>query len=194
MYAYGYMLGGADGARQRLAAFWKGLSRTGMGTGSEYSVQAFKDATGSSSPYQWNPWNLNPLRDVLEANVDFEELRRCKTTKLFLAATNVRPAGGASSPTPRSPWTRCSLPRACHTLPRGGDRRRAYWDGGYIGNPVLYPLFYETRSRDVIILHINPISRPGTPRSGMRSMTASTRSASTPRSSRSCARSPSCRS
>jgi len=65
-----------------------------MGQGSEYSVQAFKMLTGSSSPYQWNPWNINPLRDVLEANVDFEELRRCKTTKLFLAATNVRSGRG----------------------------------------------------------------------------------------------------
>ena len=39
-----------------------------------------------------------------------------------------------------------------------------YWDGGYMGNPVLYPLFYHTDSRDVIILHINPIYRPGVPR------------------------------
>jgi len=40
-----------------------------------------------------------------------------------------------------------------------------YWDGGYMGNPVLYPLFYYTKSRDVVILHINPIERPGPPKS-----------------------------
>jgi NTE family protein len=166
MYAYGYMVGGADGARERLAAFWKGLSRTGMGQGSEYSVQAFKMLTGSSSPYQWNPWNLNPLRDVLEANVDFEELRRCKTTKLFLAATNVRSGRGRVFTNPEitvdAVLASSCLPHLFHAVEIDGE---PYWDGGYIGNPVLYPLFYETRSRDVIILHINPISRPGTPRS-----------------------------
>ena len=165
MYAYGYMIGGADGARQKLAAFWKGLSRTGMGQGGAYAVQAFKMLTGSSSPYQWNPLNLNPLRDVLEANVDFEELRRCKTTKLFLAATNVRSGRGRVFTNPEitvdAVLASSCLPHLFHAVEIDGE---PYWDGGYMGNPVLYPLFYETRSRDVIILHINPICREGTPR------------------------------
>jgi NTE family protein len=42
-----------------------------------------------------------------------------------------------------------------------------YWDGGYSGNPPLWPLFYETECRDAVIIQINPIERKGTPQSPM---------------------------
>ena len=165
VYAYGNMMGGVDGAREKLAAFWKGLSRVGLGQGGSYAVQAFKMFTGTSSPYQWNPWNLNPLRDVLESTVDFEALRRCQSTKLFLSATNVQTGRGrvfkTDEITVESVLASSCLPHLFQAVEIDGE---PYWDGGYVGNPVLYPLFYETVSRDVIILHINPINRPGTPR------------------------------
>jgi NTE family protein len=165
VYAYGHMMGGVDGARELLAAFWKRLANTGGGFANARAFQLFKMMTGSVSPYQWNPLNWNPFREALVATVDFERLRRCKTTKLFLATTNVE-TGKARIFTTAEVSADVVMASSC--LPflfqaveiEGGY----YWDGGYMGNPVLYPLFYETRSRDVIIVHINPIERAGVPR------------------------------
>jgi NTE family protein len=39
-----------------------------------------------------------------------------------------------------------------------------YWDGGYMGNPAIYPLIYDCDARDVVIVHLNPIVRRGVPR------------------------------
>ena len=109
--AYGNMTGGRGGARSALYNFWKKISDLGAiysplkQTPWEYfqshwnrnwnmdqsvTYQIFDMMTRMFSPYQFNPINFNPLRQVLEKSVDFEELERCQTTKLFLAATNVR--------------------------------------------------------------------------------------------------------
>jgi NTE family protein len=182
-YAYGKLMGGPDGARQTLHDFWKRLSDSGglfgamqkppwnnywkMFSGDRtLPLKMFKMLTGSMSPYQWNPQNVNPLRDALEASVDFEALNNSKDTKLFLCATNVR-TGKARVFYTHEVTSEVVIASAC--LPNifqapviDGD---PYWDGGYIGNPVLYPLFYHTVSCDVIILHVNPIERPGIPMS-----------------------------
>ncbi len=165
VYAYGNMTGGRDGARELLAAFWKRLSDTRSGFANPYAFQLFKMMTGSVSPYQWNPFNWNPFRDALVKTVDFEQLRRCKSTKLFIAATNVETGKARIFTTPEVSadvvMASSCLPFLFQAVEVDGA---FYWDGGYMGNPVLYPLFYETRSRDVIIIHINPIERPGVPR------------------------------
>ena len=165
VYAYGNMLGGVDGARELLAAFWKRLSDTGSGFANPQAFQFFKMMTGSVSPYQWNPFNWNPFRDALVQTVDFERLRACKDTKLFLAATNVETGRARIFTTPEVSadvvMASSCLPFLFQAVEIDGSY---YWDGGYMGNPVLYPLFYETTSRDVIIIHINPIERPGVPR------------------------------
>ena len=165
VYAYGNMLGGLEGARELLETFWKRLSETGSGFANPYAFQLFKMLTGSVSPYQWNPFNWNPFRDALVQTVDFERLRRCKTTKLFLAATNVETGRARIFTTPEVSadvvMASSCLPWLFQAVEIEGSH---YWDGGYLGNPVLYPLFYETESRDVIIIHINPIERPGVPR------------------------------
>ena len=101
VYAYGRMLGGAEGAREALAGFWKRLSASGAGFAHPHVFQAFKMMTGSVSPYQWNPFNWNPFRDALVQSVDFERLRTCKSTKLFLAATNVETGKARIFTTPR---------------------------------------------------------------------------------------------
>jgi NTE family protein len=165
VYAYGNMLGGRDGARELLATFWKRLSDTGSGFASAHAFQLFKMMTGAVSPYQWNPFNWNPFREALLQTVDFERLRRCKSTKLFLAATNVETGKARIFTTPE---VSADVVMASSCLPflfQAVEIEGSYfWDGGYMGNPVLYPLFYETVSRDVIIVHINPIERPGVPR------------------------------
>ena len=165
VYAYGKMVGGTDGARELLAAFWKRLSNSGSGFASAQAFQVFKMMTGSMSPYQWNPFNWNPFREALVQTVDFERLRTCRDTKLFLAATNVETGKARIFTTPEVSadvvMASSCLPFLFQAVEIGGAH---YWDGGYMGNPVLYPLFYDTVSRDVIIVHINPIERPGVPR------------------------------
>jgi NTE family protein len=118
------------------------------------------------SPYQLNPMNYNPLREVLERQVDFEELNKHQdVTKLFICATNVRTGKvkifDTRQVTPDVILASACLPQVFQAVEIDGEH---YWDGGYMGNPVLYPLFYYTDSRDVVILHINPIERPGPPR------------------------------
>ena len=39
-----------------------------------------------------------------------------------------------------------------------------YWDGGYMGNPALFPLFDETMTDDILLVQINPLERRQTPR------------------------------
>ena len=164
--AYGRHVGGAEGAREALEAFWRALAASGPQLPMHpLALHAFKAFSGAFSPYQWNPLNLNPLRELLERHVDFAELHSCRSTKLFLSATNVRTGKvrvfsneeiGADTVVASA-----CLPQVFQAVEIDGE---AYWDGGYMGNPVLFPLFYETEARDVVIVHINPIFRPGIPR------------------------------
>jgi NTE family protein len=178
VYAYG-KLRGNDGAREALHNFWKAVSDSGqqyvfkpniwqkmcgMDLAMEMMSQMGKWMATSYSPYQLNPFNYNPLRDILEAQIDFEELERSSSTKLFLSATNVRTGN------PKVFYTEqvnadivmasACLPQLFHSVEIEGEH---YWDGGYMGNPVLYPLFYHTKSVDVVILHIVPIERAELP-------------------------------
>ena len=177
VYAYG-KLKGNDGAREALHNFWKAISDAGQrfampkmpwDTGSaqkENPMQALmKSMMSVLSPYQMNPMNYNPLREVLEQQVDFEELENSQSaTKLFICATNVRTGKVKIFNTPEVTadvvLASACLPQVFQAVEINGEH---YWDGGYMGNPVLYPLFYHTESRDVVILHINPIERPGLP-------------------------------
>lgn len=177
VYASG-ILKGNDGARQALHDFWKAISDAGQkfappkmpwDTGGGHQkgnpIQDMMKAMMSIvSPYQINPMNYNPLREVLEKQVDFEELERSQLTKLFICATNVRTGKVKIFHTPevtaKVVLASACLPQVFQAVEINGEH---YWDGGYMGNPVLYPLFYYTDSRDVVILHINPIERPGPP-------------------------------
>ena len=176
VYAYG-MLKGNDGARQAMHDFWKAISDAGQkfapkkmpwDIGMSQKENPLQDMMKSMmsilSPYQMNPMNYNPLKEVLEQQVDFEELERSKKTKLFICATNVRTGKVKIFHTPEvtsaTVLASACLPQVFQAVEINGEH---YWDGGYMGNPVLYPLFYYTDSRDVVILHINPIERPGPP-------------------------------
>ncbi len=177
VYAYG-KLKGNDGAREALHNFWKAISDAGQrfampkmpwdkGTvvHKENPMQdLMKSMMSVLSPYQINPMNYNPLREVIEKQVDFVELERSQLTKLFICATNVRTGKVKIFHTPEVTsdvvLASACLPQVFQAVEIKGEH---YWDGGYMGNPVLYPLFYYTESRDVVILHINPIERPGPP-------------------------------
>ena len=180
--AYGWTQGGADGARQALARFWRDLSEAGtkyspsrvfpwaaqLGVFSLEHSPAYvlmEMATRLFSPYQLNPLNLNPLRDVLEAHVDFAALRERSAIKLFLAATNVETCKvrifHSSDITADAVLASACLPFVFQAVEIEGQ---FYWDGGYLGNPAIYPLIYDCDTRDVVIVHLNPIVRRGCPR------------------------------
>ncbi len=125
----------------------------------------FETLTHAFSPYQFNPFNFNPLRDVLEKSVDFDKLHACRCTNLFISATNVR-TGKARIFRNEEITLDVVLASAC--LPflfqavEIGDG--SYWDGGYMGNPALHPLFYHVESPDIVIVHINPLFRHEIPK------------------------------
>jgi NTE family protein len=180
--AQGWTADGADGARAALAGFWRAVAEAGtlyspcrpwpwQTFSGDASLEASPGyqwldlATRMFSPYQLNPLNFNPLREVLERHVDFDALRRHSEIKLFIAATNVE--------TCKVRIFRCAdlsadavLASAClpHLFQAVAIDGEYYWDGGYVGNPAIYPLIYDCDSRDVLIVHLNPVVRRGCPR------------------------------
>lgn len=183
--AYGVAIGGPDGAREKLAEFWSEISRMGQllspvksfpweqwlqsnGIRSEFSpgYLAFQVLTHAFSPYQLNPFNFNPLRDVLVKVVDFDRLSKANSaTRLFLSATNVRTGKiklfENEAMSPEVVLASACLPNIFQAVEIDGEH---YWDGGFMGNPAIFPLIYNRGSKDVIIVHINPIVRTKLPR------------------------------
>ena len=124
----------------------------------------FDALTRVVSPYQSNPLNYNPLRQVLESSIDFAELRRRSAVKLFLSATNVRTGKvrvfGSGEISADAVLASACLPFLYQAVEIDGEH---YWDGGYMGNPAVFPLIYECSCTDVVVVHINPINRPDLP-------------------------------
>lgn len=116
------------------------------------------------SPYQLNPLNYNPLETVLKPLIDFEQLRAVVPFKLFVCATNVR-SGRARVFREHELTLPMLLASAClpFTFQAVEVDGAHYWDGGYMGNPALFPLFYATKTRDVVLVQINPLTRDEVP-------------------------------
>ncbi|MBL8697769.1 MAG: patatin-like phospholipase family protein [Alphaproteobacteria bacterium] len=180
--AYGFAEGGRDGARRALANFWRRVSHAAAtsplqptmldkwfgNAALEWSPAylAFDLMTRLMSPYQFNPSNFNPLKRVLAQAVDFERLRsHCCPIRLFLSATNVRTGRvklfGNDEVSLEAVMASACLPFLFQAVEIDGE---AYWDGGYMGNPAIFPLIYNCDSADVVIVHINPIERAEIPR------------------------------
>ena len=179
----GFERGGADGARERLQEFWLRLSRGGgrVGPGNPVIDQImsfwssslqplsyFPRLAAVASPYRFNPLNINPLRDLLESLVDFECVMHCKAARLFISATNVRTGKikvfTGAEVTADAVMASACLPNLFHAVEIGDE---AYWDGGYMGNPALFPFFEDKGSDDILLVQINPIRREAVPRSGV---------------------------
>ncbi len=178
--AYGMTMGGREGAKTALTQFWRRVAHAGMV--SPLQANWFEKLTHNHSlenspafvmfdlisrlysPYQFNPMNYNPLRQVLEQTVDFEKLRKESALKLFLSATNVRTGKvkvfGNEEVSADAVMASACLPFLFQAVSIKGED---YWDGGYMGNPALYPLIYKCESRDIVVIHINPIERMETP-------------------------------
>lgn len=181
VYAYGNMTGGPDGAREALHNFWSDVSEAGtafnplkntpwdglfdnMRVDKSLSYTLFDLMSKTFSPYQFNPLNFNPLQDVLEKTIDFEVLKKCQETRLFINTTKVSTGKVRVFTTDEITldvvMASACLPQLFQAVKIGEDH---YWDGGYMGNPALFPLFYHTDTRDVLIVHINPLERKELP-------------------------------
>jgi NTE family protein len=177
--AHGLTAGGREGGRQALAAFWNsvahrmpfGLAATrwpAAGTfaapSADPAAKAFLFLTRFFSPYQLNPFNLNPLRDILAAQVDFERVRSECRIKLFVAATQVA-TGRLRLFSTRELTLEALLASACvpslsHPVEIDGE---TYWDGGLTANPPLRALLYECDARDILVVLLHPLRRSEVP-------------------------------
>jgi NTE family protein len=176
--ADGFSRRGAQGARERLEAFWKGVSREELGGPAEKilgPILAFwhvpslpnfpmLDFSRYASPYSLNPLNVNPLRDLLDELVDFKRVRANGGPKLFISATNVRDGKiklfSGKEVTADAVMASACLPHLFRAVEIDGE---AYWDGGYSGNPALFPFFTETETEDILLVQINPVRREDVP-------------------------------
>jgi NTE family protein len=166
--AYGMTVGGRAGARQMLREFWRRVSRGALFNPLQPSLcpthLGLDLLSRMFSPYQLNPLNFDPLRNALEAVLDFERLRGGSAVKLFLAATNVR-TGKMRVFKDNEMSADVVLASACLPLLHQAVEidGEHYWDGGYMGNPAIFPLIYGCQAKDVVIVHVNPITRPDVP-------------------------------
>jgi NTE family protein len=130
-------------------------------------VQAWVDAWSRFlSPYHLNPLNINPLKELIERFVDFEAIRKCEELRLFVSATNVHTGQlrvfSRSEIDADAVMASSALPYVFRAVEIDSV---PYWDGGYTGNPPIFPLLRGTRSPDVLVVQINPLMRRATPTS-----------------------------
>src|SRR6476619_5466214 len=156
----GYAAGGAEGAKAPLDIMlgrWT-LDTSPMFLTLDLMARIF-------SPYDLNPHGANPLRDILADCIDFYRVAKSQV-KLFVTATNVHTGRGHifrnAELTPEVLLASACLPTMFQAIEIDGE---AYWDGGYSGNPTITPLIRECASNDTILVQVNPVERPGTPRS-----------------------------
>jgi NTE family protein len=177
--AHGHTQGGKEGAREALTKFWESVSTRDpfnampVTRGAVELATRFESSPATSagqflsrffSPYQLNPFNLNPLREILSSQVDFEQLQRRCNLKLFVAATQV------NTGMPRLFGTReltldvllasACVPALHHTVEIDGV---AYWDGGLSANPPIRPLLYLCDASDMLVVLLHPRRRPEVP-------------------------------
>ena len=155
-------------ARAALSRFWDGVGVLGtfMSGLPLPATQAMASwFTQWITPAQANPLGLNPLRQLLERDVDFELLARQRQLKVFVCATNVRTGRGEIFSGKRlssdAVMASACLPALFQPVKIDDEH---YWDGGYSGNPPIYPLLYGTDCEDVLIVQINPINIESVPR------------------------------
>jgi NTE family protein len=174
--AHGMLDGGAEGARQALDKFWTAVAGAmplaatvpaadGPSVGIAPAFRGMLRWAHYLSPEQLNPFDFNPLRDILAAQVDFARLRAHGTMKLFVAATNASSGKLRLFRLPElsvdTVLASACLPTLHRAIEIDGE---PYWDGGYAANPAVFPLFYECRSRDILLVLLSPLKHKETPR------------------------------
>ncbi|MGB7097599.1 MAG: patatin-like phospholipase family protein [Xanthobacteraceae bacterium] len=180
--ADGLAAGGRKGARNALRLFWQQVSagasrglfqpswldKLSPTHGLEHSPgYVFMEALAYfASPYQLNPFNINPLKNLLEECVDFDRVRQQRAIKLFLCATDVRTAKvkvfNCKELSAQHVLASTCLPLLMQAVEIDGEY---YWDGGYAGNPAIFPLVFECEAPDIVLVHLTPSERPEIPTS-----------------------------
>jgi NTE family protein len=173
--AHGMVQGGRDGARAALEKFWTAIASSmpfavssGGSDGRTFALSpAVNNMLGWAeqfSPGQLNPFDLNPLRDVINAQIDFERLRAQGRTKLFVATTNANSGKlrlfRLAELTADVILASACLPTIHRAVEIDGE---PYWDGGYAANPAVFPLFYECHSHDIMLVLLSPLKYHSTP-------------------------------
>jgi NTE family protein len=175
--ANGLLKGGRQGAKAALAEFWHGVADSvpmafsipsvgGQGVSLLPSTRLMLSWTRYLSPYQMNPMDFNPLRDLLEKQVDFAALREESPVRLFISATNANTGKlrlfRNEDITIDAVLASACLPMVHKAIEIDGQ---PYWDGGYSANPAIFPLFYECAARDILLVLLAPDTYEGTPKS-----------------------------
>ncbi len=172
--AYGLHIGGPQKAKELLEALWRKVSVSGgflfqpgmwdkyMSNGDIYNSPGYMWFNAMSqflSPYNFNPFNYNPLRDILNELIDFNELKNYTSKKLFICATNVKTNRAKifdnSELTVDAVLASACLPFLFQAVEINGNY---YWDGGYMGNPPIFPLITNTTMKDIVLIKINSIN------------------------------------
>ena len=179
--AYGLHLGGPSKAKELLEQLWRKVALTGSylfkpgifdkayGNGDIYNSPGyvmFNAITQVLSPYNFNPLNYNPLRDILNDLIDFEELKTYNKKKLFICATNVKTNRAKifenKDITVDAVLASACLPLLFQAVEIDGEY---YWDGGYMGNPPIFPIITNTSLKDIVLVKINSININSVPTS-----------------------------
>ncbi len=179
--AQGLMKGGNQAARDELKAFWQKISDSGknsplnhrgpidkaLGKYTMYHSPGFVIFDYLSrmfSPYELNPLQIDPLKDVIASSFDFDALRKFKGVKVYLCATHVQTGKlrifGLDEMKIEALQATACLPTIHNAVKVDGEY---YWDGGFIGNPVFFPLIYDCESPDIILIQLNPTVREKIP-------------------------------
>lgn len=177
--ADGLREGGLEGARKQLKQFWRAVSLDGQLNDAQrklfdtwlgafdplnFGERFWQTATSYLSPYQFNPLDFNPLQTALTDLVNFDAVRASDTVKLFISATDVTTGKirvfKRPELTAKMVMASACLPTLFKAVEIDGV---PYWDGGFSGNPPLFPFFYETDCADILLIQLDPIVRPGTP-------------------------------
>jgi len=182
MLVNGYAKGGRAGAKQCLADFWRRISEaaafsplhqslierlvTGWNLDMSPGYHWFDFLSRTFSPYELNPLNINPMRSIIDDMLDLPAIHSFGKIKLFIAATHV-PSGQlrvfhCNEITSEVLMASTCIPLLFQAAEIDGE---PYWDGGYMGNPAIWPLIYNCESEDVILVQINPISDDKIPKS-----------------------------
>lgn len=178
--AHGWCEGGRKGARAALARFWEAVAQRtpfsqavedagamsdGLQAGAALAWKAIAPWMRMLSPYQLNPFDVNPLREIVEAQIDFARLRAHSPIALYIATTRV--ATGTlrlfrdHELSADALLASACLPTLHHSIEIDGE---AYWDGGLSANPPVFPLVFERRADDLMLVLLDPLPRTQIPR------------------------------
>ena len=162
-------------AREALRSFWLQIARPAVADVGRHvwgpmertwrdTMGAWLISTGTLSPYNTNPLGINPLREAIAAHVDIEAIRSRTAPALFVTVTNVktglpRVISNEAMSVDVLLASAC-LPQLFQAVEIDGE---PYWDGGYCGNPTLWPMIHSGLARDLIVVQLVPDSTEDVP-------------------------------